>query len=67
MAATNGIILQSSSSPVVQKCKRIQQELLRRSDPELYEYLTEMDMEPQLYALYVPFCINVIFGSHKSF
>lgn len=41
----------SVSSPVVQKCKRIQQELLRRADPQLFQYLTDLSIEPQLYAL----------------
>jgi hypothetical protein len=34
------------------KCKRIQQELLRRADPQLFQYLTDLSIEPQIYALY---------------
>jgi len=41
----------STTSPVVLKCKRIQQELLRRADPQLFQYLTDMTIEPQIYAL----------------
>jgi len=39
------------NSPVVKKCRRIHYELLSQADPELFQFLEDMDMEPQLYVL----------------
>merc|ERR1712137_436676 len=38
-------------SPVVQKCKYIQDVLLKKHDPVLQSFLTDIGIEPQIYAL----------------
>eukprot|EP01102_Stenamoeba_stenopodia_P016179 TRINITY_DN5623_c0_g1_i1.p1 TRINITY_DN5623_c0_g1~~TRINITY_DN5623_c0_g1_i1.p1 ORF type:complete len:526 (+),score=140.78 TRINITY_DN5623_c0_g1_i1:168-1745(+) len=41
----------SRNSPVLKKCSYIQQVLLKEKDPQLYTYLEDLKVEPQLYAL----------------
>lgn len=38
---------------MLQKCDRIQNSLLRSIDQDLYDHLCSLEIEPQLYALYV--------------
>eukprot|EP01006_Ploeotia_vitrea_P041925 TRINITY_DN66588_c10_g1_i1.p1 TRINITY_DN66588_c10_g1~~TRINITY_DN66588_c10_g1_i1.p1 ORF type:complete len:616 (+),score=74.61 TRINITY_DN66588_c10_g1_i1:22-1848(+) len=38
-------------TPVVKQCKRIQNTLLKKLDPPLYNHLTNLEVEPQIYAL----------------
>eukprot|EP00494_Astrolonche_serrata_P022944 UN23201 len=40
-----------SEHPIVQKCKYIQNKLLRKLDPELSNHLVKIQVEPQLYGL----------------
>lgn len=39
------------TNKVVEKCQYVHQVLLAEVDPSLYRYLTELDIEPQFYAL----------------
>jgi len=41
----------NSSSPVVQKCKKVQDIMLKKEDPILHSFLTDIGIEPQIYAL----------------
>lgn len=38
-------------TPVVKRCVRIQNVLLRQKDPQLFEHFTKLQIEPQLYAM----------------
>jgi len=38
-------------SPVVKKCRHIQYDIVRKYDPQLFSYLTNLQVEPQLYML----------------
>jgi len=38
---------------VVRKCHRIQHQLLKQYDPALYQHLSGLGIEPQLYGMYV--------------
>ena len=41
----------STSSPVVQKTKKIQDIMLKKLDPILHAHLVDLDIEPQIYML----------------
>jgi len=45
------VIDESANSPIVRKCKHIQNVLLKERDPQLYNYLEVLNIEPQLYCL----------------
>eukprot|EP00339_Tiarina_fusa_P005127 CAMPEP_0117046714 /NCGR_PEP_ID=MMETSP0472-20121206/32295_1 /TAXON_ID=693140 ORGANISM="Tiarina fusus, Strain LIS" /NCGR_SAMPLE_ID=MMETSP0472 /ASSEMBLY_ACC=CAM_ASM_000603 /LENGTH=481 /DNA_ID=CAMNT_0004759161 /DNA_START=11 /DNA_END=1456 /DNA_ORIENTATION=+ len=49
----------TSSSPIVQKCKKVQDIMLKKIDPILHSFLTDMGIEPQIYALR---WIRLLFG-----
>ena len=42
---------QSMNNPVVKACRNMQYVLLKDADPQLYQYLNDVDIEPQFYAL----------------
>lgn len=52
-------IAKPAISPIITKCRRIQDELLKKHDPELYNSLTNNGIEPQLYLLR---WIRILFG-----
>lgn len=53
------LVVQPFSSPldtnpsnvIVTKLQRIQDDLLKKVDQELYEYLTKLDIAPQIYGM----------------
>ncbi|CAG8444602.1 4847_t:CDS:10 [Funneliformis mosseae] len=49
----------AKSTPVVMKCSKIYDEYLRTIDPELYNHLKDLDIEPQLYGIR---WIRLLFG-----
>jgi hypothetical protein len=42
---------EEAATPVVSKCRRIQHVLLKNKDPELYDHLVALKIEPQIYLL----------------
>ncbi|CAG8478943.1 12154_t:CDS:2 [Ambispora gerdemannii] len=46
-------------TPVVMKCNKIHEEYLRKADPELYNHLKGLEIEPQLYGIR---WIRLLFG-----
>ena len=38
-------------TPVVTKCNKIHEEYLQKVDKELYDHLTKLEIEPQLYGM----------------
>ncbi len=44
---------------VLKRCRNIQDVLLKRFDPNLHARLMKLDIEPQLYLLYVHACVRV--------
>lgn len=47
----NGITDDEAATPVVNKCRRIQHQLLKNKDPELHDHLQALKIEPQFYLL----------------
>lgn len=41
------------SSPIVERSRRIHEDYLKRTDPELTKHLTEIDILPQIFVMYV--------------
>ncbi|KAI8575634.1 hypothetical protein K450DRAFT_260766 [Umbelopsis ramanniana AG] len=63
LGGTEKTVPAAQLTPIVKSCRRIQHQLLRSTDPALYQHLESLGIEPQLYGIR---WIRLLFGREFS-